>query len=349
MYTSLERVVLALQHKEPDRVPVYPICSGVTRNLTGVDYYTWANNPEATAEALIRATDELALDCICTLTDLSVEAADFGQKIIYPANEAAHPDFDDYLLKTTSDLAKVRTIKPGSRMNNHVRLCELLMRQRDETVPVVAFIFGPLGVLSMLRGQENLFMDILDDPKGVKNAVEAINETLIEYTMRLIDTGVHAVMIDTLFASASIMSKDMWREFEGPYVKKWADKVISRDCMTMIHNCGKNIYFDAQIETIRPAAISFLHVPDDCKDMKECKERYGEKTALIGCIPPTDLPTMTTAQVEEECRCEIDIFAPGGGFMLATGCEYPANLSLDHAKTIVHMAKTYGKYPLDSQ
>ena len=40
----------------------------------------------------------------------------------------------------------------------------------------------------------------------------------------------------------------------------------------------------------------------------------------------------------------ITTFAKGGGFILATGCEYPANLDLAHARTIVNMAKTYGVY-----
>ena len=30
---SMERVVMALNHQEPDRVPVYPLLAGVSRNL----------------------------------------------------------------------------------------------------------------------------------------------------------------------------------------------------------------------------------------------------------------------------------------------------------------------------
>lgn len=63
-------------------------------------------------------------------------------------------------------------------------------------------------------------MDIFDDPDAVKSGVAAINETLLEYVDALAETGVNAVMLDTLFASQSIMSKEMWLEFEGAYVKK---------------------------------------------------------------------------------------------------------------------------------
>ena len=36
--------------------------------------------------------------------------------------------------------------------------------------------------------------------------------------------------------------------------------------------------------------------------------------------------------------------APGGGFMLATGCEYPANATFDRARRMIEIAKTYGAY-----
>jgi uroporphyrinogen decarboxylase len=53
---------------------------------------------------------------------------------------------------------------------------------------------------------------------------------------------------------------------------------------------------------------------------------------------------MSTEELEAVCKEQIDLFKKDGGFILATGCEYPANLSLGHAKTIVNMAKTYGTY-----
>lgn len=110
----------------------------------------------------------------------------------------------------------------------------------------------------------------------------------------------------------------------------------------MIHNCGNGVYFDDQIAAMKPDAISFLHVPDDCLDMAECKRKYGQKTTLIGCIPPTWLPQATAAEVATVCQNQIDIFGANGGYILATGCEYPANLSLEHGKKMVQVAKEQG-------
>ena len=55
---SYERVMTALQHKEPDRVPVYPILCGVMRKLTGVSYAQWSQDAQACAEGFLRSVQE---------------------------------------------------------------------------------------------------------------------------------------------------------------------------------------------------------------------------------------------------------------------------------------------------
>ena len=74
------------------------------------------------AESIIRATDEIGVDAICTLIALSVEAADWGQKVVYSPKNAAHPDMDDRLLKSEDDYDKVEIIDPREtpRMSEHI-------------------------------------------------------------------------------------------------------------------------------------------------------------------------------------------------------------------------------------
>ncbi|HBN94809.1 MAG TPA: uroporphyrinogen decarboxylase [Firmicutes bacterium] len=342
----IERVSLTLQHKEADRVPVYPLLCGISRKLVNASYPQWSTDMDVCAEAYEKVTEVYDLDVICTLIDLSVEAADFGQAMVYPENEAAHPDINNYMIKDIADFRSLEPIKLSNapRMTGHVKLCDRLVQSKGKDVPVVAFVFGPLGILSMMRGQANMFMDMIDDPDAVKYGVAAITETLLDYIDALAATGVNAIMLDTLFASQSIMSKAMWREFEGVYVQKIADRIRENGCMVMVHNCGTGIYFDAQIETMQPTAISFLHVPDDCSSYEDVKGKYGSQITLIGHVPPPWLLSATPEEVEEECRKEIEMFKAGGGYILATGCEYPANMSFDKAKIMVDAAKRYGKY-----
>jgi len=345
---KMERVVACLQHKEADRVPVYPVLSGVTRKLIGVDYSTWANDARACADALIKAADEFEQDCIVTLIDLSVECEAWGQKLIHPENEAAHPDYSNPLIKGIEEYSKIKKIdwKVGKRMQMHYDVCKILIEEKGSELPIVPFVFGPLGVLSMLRNQQDLYLDIYDEPEIVYEAAKNINETLKEYCADLAKLGAPAIMLDTLFASGSIMSKEMWKEMEGGLVAELSDTIRENNSMVMIHNCGQRIYFDAQIESMKPVAISFLYPPDDCKNFVECKEKYGDKVTLIGAVlPAAASPEIASdEQWEKECKSNIDQMAKGGGFILATGCEYPANAPFDRAKKMVEIAKTYGVY-----
>jgi uroporphyrinogen decarboxylase len=342
--TSMERVVATLKREKTDRTPVYPILAGITRKLVGASYEEWSTNASVCAEAFYKSVTDFGLDCAVTLIDLSVECDAWGQKIIYNENAAAHPDYGDLVIKNIDDYKKIKKAdyKASQRMTMHIDVCRQLVEKADGAFPVVAFVFGPLGVLSMLRNQQELYMDIYDDREAVKAAAREINETLKDYVNALIDTGVNAVMLDTLFASTSVMSKQMWTEMEGGLVKELADICHARGCLVMVHNCGKGIYFDAQIASMNPCAISFLHVPDDCADFAECKEKYGGKITLIGCVSPTMAVTDTDEAWVAECKRHIDIFGRGGGYMLATGCEYPSDTDFGKAKLMVEVARTYG-------
>ena len=343
---SLERVALTLQHKEADRIPVYPIINSVSRKTMGLSYETWTRDVDKCAEAIIRATDELDLDIMCSLVDLSVEAADWGQEILYSADNAACPNDANRLIKGVEDYGKIGPIDPRKtpRMSEHIELCRKMVEARGSEKAVVAFVFAPLGVASMLRGQAEFFMDMITHPDAVKACVGQINETLKEYCTALAETGVHAIMLDTLFASQSIMSEAMWDEFEGPFVEELADHIHSLGPMVMLHNCGNGSYFRNQIERMKPTAISFLHVPSDCSTYEEMAEKYGRDVTLIGHLDPGWLVGATEEEIDEECRVQIERYKAGGGFILATGCEYPSVLGLDKARVIVEAAKKYGSY-----
>lgn len=343
---AFERMMAALSHMEADRVPVYPILAGATRTLVGADYRTWATDAKVCAEAYKRAVERFDLDCVLTLIDLSVECEAWGQKLIYPENEAAHPDYAHPVVCEPEDYEKIRYIdyRTGTRMMMHLDVVKRLAETFKGKVPIISFVFGPLGTLSMLRNQQELYIDLYDEPEAVKQAVQNVAHTLSDYAGALCDAGADAIMWDTLFASGSVMSKDMWNAFEREPMQMLSENVRRHGCMNMIHNCGQNIYFDVQIDAIQPSAISFLYPPDDCATFSECKQKYGDKVTLIGCVPPTNAAFGTDREWDKLCFEQIDTMAKGGGFVLATGCEYPANADLLRAERMIEIAKSYGAY-----
>lgn len=343
---SLERVTKIINHEEADRIPVYPLINSISYKYTGINYAEWTQDYEKCAESIIKATDTLDVDVICTLVDLSVEAADWGMKMKYPKNKAAGPAKGKKFVETNEDYEKITVLDPTKtpRMSDMIKMTKLLYDAKGQEKPIVAFVFGPLGILSMLRGLDNLMIDMFMDKETIHKALRNITDTLIAYCDALIDAGAHAVMFDTLYSSKTIMSADMWEEFEGPYIEELATHVHDCGRMVMIHNCGEGIYLENQINRMHPEAISLLYFAPDCKSMQDMKEKYGSRTTIIGHVDPGFLMTCTEEELRAQIHEQIDAYKKDGGFILATGCEYPAPMDDTFAKIFVEEAKTYGVY-----
>lgn len=347
--TPLERVLAAVHHREADRVPVVHFIIGAARRLTGATYRDFSTDPETAAEAYIATVELLGGDALYSVIDLSVEAADFGQEMVYPPHSTAHPDYRKPRIATPEDYKSLRIFDPRTspRMGMVIRLSGILARKAGFRYPVMGFLFGPLGVLAMMRGAQKLFIDCLKHPEKVKEGLEIVTEVLVDYARAQCEAGVDAVMLDTLFASQSGISRDLWEEMEGPYAKRIADEIRRCNALVALHNCGKGPYFDLQLKYIEPVLISFAYLPDDCDSPRELKEKYGHKTALVGYIPTDYLCLHPPSRVMEKAREQIRALAPGGGFILAPGCEYPPNIDLANALAIVKAAEKYGRYPIE--
>jgi uroporphyrinogen decarboxylase len=303
--TSLERVASALQHKEADRVPAVPLVCGASRRVYGTTYAEWSQDGELAAKCMLQAQEMIGFDGMLTLVDLSVEAADLGQEMVFPIEDTAHPNYDNPFIKSPDDYAKIQRVDPtkSPRMKEMLKYCEILMNERGSTVPVMGFVYAPLGILSMMRGAEKLFRDCMKTPEPVIKAEEVICDMLVDYIKAMAKTGVHGIVLDTLFASQCIMSKNLWNKIEAPFARRLADTIREAGSMVMVHNCGNGVYFDVQMEAMNPVAISHAYLPDDCKTSADLKEKWGDKTTICGSVDPATYMFLgTSEETKAECK-----------------------------------------------
>jgi len=346
--TSLERVVLALQYKKPDRVPSAPLVCGASSRVLGYSYDRWSQDAEVATASLIAAQDLIGFDGFLTLVDLSVEAEDFGQEVIFPERSTALPNFNNPFIKTVEDYAKVQRVDPrkSRRMKSVIDIVGGLRKARGEKVPVMGFVYGPLGVLSQIRGHSDLFKDIYRHPDRVLEAVNIINDTLVDYALAQVEAGAHAIVLDPLYSSASILKKETWVKFEAEIFKKVADAIRATGTPVIVHNCGGGVYFDAVLEHIQPIAISHAFPAHGSSTWEDHAENWAKKVVTIGAADPAKVGhEFTQEEVLEDSRKLIETFKVAeGGFILSTGCEFPPNGNLLSAATMVKAAKLYGKY-----
>lgn len=354
--TGLERVVETLQHKEPDRVPVAPLFCGACHRVYGCRFDEFSMDGEITGKAFVQATDVIGHDGNVTLVDLTLEAHDFGQETQFLHNDTTRPNYNNPLIKDQDGyLTAVKHIQACqtkaedgiSRMAEAIKTLDIIMNETGNEKAVVAFVYGPLGILSMMRGAEKLFFDCVKFQDKVNKAQEVITEVLIDYIKELCKLKPHGVCLDTLFASSCIMSSKLWKSTEAPFAKKISE--AAKECGTTfwVHNCGNGVYFDAQCEAMDPIGISYAYVPSDCESYEDMKAKYGDKLVLFGHINPAErLFLGNKEELMEECKNEIQTVGKGGGYIMAPGCEFPPNGPLLKALEMMEAAELYGKYPL---
>ena len=324
-----------------------PMIMGAGRRLIGASYREFALEPEVAVRSIV-AVQKFLLGTkkipVSPCLDLSVEAADFGQKMIYPEESTPHPDYNDPLIKTPDDYRKLQRIEfhKAKRMQGVLEMTRILNEREGYKGMVTGFCFGPLGVLGMMRGAERLFRDCLQHREAVMKALETVTEGLIEYVEGQCDCGATGVMLDTLFASWSGLGKRLWEDVEGPFARELSRVVRRKGKAVILHNCGHGPYFDSQIRTMEPVVISFAELPDDCKTRKDLKDRYGGQVYLMGHVSTKLLSYGTPHEVMEECRKQIDDLGAGGRYILAPACEFPPNAPLENALALVRAAEQYG-------
>ena len=339
--SSVERVLTSFRHRQPERVPVTPLlCSGA-RTIAGASFADFASDAEVAADAFVGAHSLVGGDIIVLLVDLSVEAADFGQKLSYPDDSLPMPVASARVIESPAGYARIKPLALGAtpRMDEFVRLCELVVGRVGMRALVTGFLFGPLGVLSMMRGAEALFIDCVRSPGEVRKGCEAITETLIEFARAQCEAGVPALVIDTLYASHNGLPERLWEQIEAPFVAEISREIKRCGRLVGVHNCGHAPYFSAQLRSMEADVISFAHLPGDCRDMVDLKCRYGDRVTLVGFIDTPLLSHGTPRQVMDACRRQIDVLGRDGGFVLAPGCEYPANTPLTNAFAMVRAAE----------
>jgi len=342
--STIERLLATMRHKEPDHVPCAPLVGGAYRQLTGASFREFSLDPNVAIEAGLLGLEVIGGDVLLLGLDLTVEASDFGQTTIYPENSTAHPDYANPLIKDYTDYRKLKRIelKSAPRMQKVVEMSRRALKEKGLSAVFVPVVSSPLSVLAMMRSAERVFKDCVLYPAEVMAAMETVTGVLIDYINALCDTGLVIIAPDMLFAAKSGLGKELWEKMEGPFGREIAEVIHRRNCLVAIHNCGDGPYFDSMVRFMEPEAISFACLPDDCKDRKELKKKYGDQTTFIGNVETPLLYRGSPQQVMEECKKVIDDLAEGGGFILAPGCEYPPNANLLNAIILVQAARIYG-------
>jgi uroporphyrinogen decarboxylase len=298
-----ERVLAALQHQEPDRVPRFEIWIDALFDELG------QGDPAI-------AYVNLGQDCVMMPTRNPPESNAWRNGIDEWGRVWRNGTFVDGVVDTVADLDRytpsldyVEQLYDGDRI-----------REVRESCPNHCLIFGthigPFTAGFMAMGFERFFFRLVEDPAFVHRLLEARTEWCIAMYRKAASLGAEVLVLgdDAGYSRGPMISPRMWREFILPHHRRIVDAL---DVPMIWHS-------DGNVEVLLPMAIEAGFVgfhgldPVAGMDLAKMKREFGQELVLIGNVDVRALFGFDPEAVRGEVDRCIEQGAPGGGYMIAS-------------------------------
>ncbi len=173
-----------------------------------------------------------------------------------------------------------------------------------------------------MRGYEQFMIDLLTDETLVRAMYDKLHAAYMARAEKFLDLMADA--IDVIFftddlgtQSAPLVGPETYRSLVKPYWRELVALIRSRGKKTLMHTCGAVSDFIPDLIEIGIDALNPVQITAEGMAPERLKREFGKDIAFWGGGVSTQgvLDTATPEQVREDVKRNVDIFAPGGGFV----------------------------------
>jgi uroporphyrinogen decarboxylase len=329
-----ERVLTAIDHREPDRVPitfdaqpeVYDLLYGhfgITSReqlWDALNVDTWLEGP------VIKDPREKELENGLFQNrwgyQLKKQPYETDGKTGYYDEIVHHPLAG---IDCACDLDKHDWPDPSLLEFGHLN--ELRQTQPDKAI-IAHITHGGYFNATFLRGMEQFLVDMAMDPILTQALVERTSAYLIEALDRLLEQAPDGFDIfymadDYCMSSGPLFSPDVFKTMVKPYLRTIADRVHSHGKKFLLHVCGSvrlllPEIIDSGVDVLEP-----IQRTSHGMDLAELKREFGKDLTFYGSVDTLQVLNKGSVEdVRQEVLRNMDILGPGGGFILGPGHTY---------------------------
>jgi uroporphyrinogen decarboxylase len=361
--TARERVVTALQHKEPDKVPVDlngTLVTALTRiaynNLRELLGMVSDSDPNVSSREMdtVRSLEDLLLHyqidtrSVHLKTPLLAHGKDMSDGTYYDDfgirwKKAAY--YYDAIERPLVNASSAKDLETAQWPELHDRgrvagLGEEVKKLYEETdYCLVADIpgLGPFEGACFTRGYDKFPMDLYINVPFAEALMDKHTDTMIAFwDMFLDEVGEYVQVVaqgdDVAMQTGPFISPDMYRKFVKPRQKRLFDFIHSKtDAKIFYHSCGSVYdlipdFIEIGVDILNPVQRSAANM-----DIETLKKEFGQDICFWGggIDVQQQLPFMTPDEIEDEVKRTIDILAPGGGFVFFPSHNIQADVTAD--------------------
>jgi len=372
-----ERILRAINHQEPDRVPV-DIGGTFATTLTIpafaqlAAYKGWA---APSAGAMLRrsrsvlppeeALRDLDVDCRA----LNLGAPDNWRDVDYPDGSFvdewgvrwSHAEGGHYIDTASplryeaadiADLAKVKWPDPHDPGRTRgLRAKALQLREETRCAVILNLPFFPEHYGQWERGYGQWLTDIMVNQEYWYALTDRILEIQLAIVGAALDEVGDAVDIvawgdDLGYQGGPMMSLELYRRTLKPAHRRMMDLMKSRSkAKVLFHSCGSVYAFIPDLIDIGVDILNPIQVAAKDMDSARLKREFGRDLCFWGGIDTQRvMPAGTPQEVREEVKRRIEHMAAGGGYVVATVHNIQAEVPPENVLAMIEAAHEFGRY-----
>ena len=369
--THKERYLTAIEHKEPDVVPVdcwldLVHVERIVKKKTRDAGFFAGKDPSSVKEDMNDIMIENQKLINETHRRLGVDSLFVADYYIYP--RGYKPKFIDSntyidhfgkvyrirkdvnvtywvdgILKTPENLDNFEF--PNPKEFNYESI-ELTVDEAKDEYPVLAWChLSEMFSYLAMGGIDKLVYAIYRNPRFAKDLIKKVSEANMGIIEEIMKRGVNIIGVcdDIADTKGPMLSPKILREFFFPYLDKLTKNAHQRKIYVLKHSDG-NLY--PILDDLVSLGIYGLHpIEPGAMDLADVKNRYGDRIFLRGNVDNMYvLQNGSEEEVRKDVRRCIDAAAKGGGFILAESNSMHANVKTENILTMIDETRKYGVY-----
>lgn len=341
---SKQRVQAVIDGKKPDRVPVCLHNFLLACRESGVPLDQYLSDPDAAARAHLHAIEKYGYDCILFDLDTTMLAEAMGAKRDFTPGEPGH--IAAPAIRSLDEVDKLRPVNPerDGRIPVLLEAVRIMARKAGNEISIrgnadqCAF-----SLAGLVRGMQEFMMDLATEPDhpGIQKLLEVCYQSHLAAHRAVKQAGAHFTSLGDSPSGPDVVSPGMFERFARPWQERLIRELAAEDDFVAIHICG-----DTTLILDSLAGYDFCGFELDYKtDARRAKETVGRAHVLFGNIDPSGVIARgTPAEVTRTTRELIELWKPGGLFVLNAGCAIPASTPSANIRAFVQAARDHGRY-----
>jgi uroporphyrinogen decarboxylase len=369
--SSRERVLAALNHQEPDRVPI-DFGGTMSTSIVIPAYERFKRYLGLSHETKLRAARAQTVipdDTVLDRFDIDTRALVLGN---FSARQARAAEIEAFLdawgttWKRAPDGHFINVDGPFQKcvprieaLESHVwpdpddpslyrglrEQSELLRKTTDRAL----ILNLPLGVIhqcQFMRGFAEWLMDLVINPEFAQHMMDIVTKIWIRITENALDAVGENVDVvewgdDVAMQEALLFSPSTYRAQIKPYHHRMINAIKSRTgAKVLYHSCGAVTALLDDLIEIGIDALNPVQVSAKGMDPSVLKERFGDRIAFWGGIDTHRiLPQGNAIEVTQEVQRMTHSLGKGGGYILASVHNIQADVPVENIVAMLEAGK----------